>query len=235
MMRAARQGQGVPFGAIDAAAAARKATEAVRGTGKLKGRFAHPANQCCMRCKGKSCTPSDRFLLCGNDDGTLGCGRGMHQLCCKPPLQQVPEGIWFCEQCVATAAAVTSSAAQAPATATDTTDTADTGGKQAGASGSQVNAAVTAAAAPVGTQADGGQTDRPPSYAAAAQPPECRFAGCKEAGGVANCNACKRPYHPACIGWTKPGPMTATDRKRLVCLQPGCDSHKPPAKEAGGQ
>lgn len=50
----------------------------------------------------KVCGSSDRgdvMLICGNEDGSVGCGIGIHIDCCDPPFQEVPEVDWFCSQC----------------------------------------------------------------------------------------------------------------------------------------
>ncbi|KAL5996342.1 hypothetical protein ACLOJK_026419 [Asimina triloba] len=48
------------------------------------------------------CGSRDRgevMLICGNADGTLGCGVGTHIDCCNPTLEAVPEEDWFCSKC----------------------------------------------------------------------------------------------------------------------------------------
>ncbi|XP_015891972.3 BRCT domain-containing protein At4g02110 [Ziziphus jujuba] len=50
----------------------------------------------------KVCGSGDRgdvMLICGNEDGSLGCGTATHIDCCDPPFQEVPEDDWFCSQC----------------------------------------------------------------------------------------------------------------------------------------
>ncbi|KAF6134621.1 hypothetical protein GIB67_022908 [Kingdonia uniflora] len=39
------------------------------------------------------------LLICGSEDGSLGCGIGTHIDCCDPPLEAVPEEDWFCAKC----------------------------------------------------------------------------------------------------------------------------------------
>ncbi|BFG43485.1 hypothetical protein CerSpe_297590 [Prunus speciosa] len=39
------------------------------------------------------------MLICGNESGSVGCGVGTHIDCCNPPLEDVPEGDWFCPKC----------------------------------------------------------------------------------------------------------------------------------------
>lgn len=39
------------------------------------------------------------MLICGNEDGSLGCGVGTHIDCCDPPFEEVPEDDWFCPKC----------------------------------------------------------------------------------------------------------------------------------------
>uniref|UniRef100_A0A0D9VT49 BRCT domain-containing protein n=1 Tax=Leersia perrieri TaxID=77586 RepID=A0A0D9VT49_9ORYZ len=49
-----------------------------------------------------ACGSTDRgevMLICGNEDGSTGCGVGMHIDCCDPPLEAVPEDDWFCTEC----------------------------------------------------------------------------------------------------------------------------------------
>lgn len=41
----------------------------------------------------------DAMLICGNEDGSLGCGVGTHIDCCDPPFEEVPEEDWFCPKC----------------------------------------------------------------------------------------------------------------------------------------
>ncbi|KAK3147479.1 hypothetical protein QOZ80_3BG0282840 [Eleusine coracana subsp. coracana] len=41
----------------------------------------------------------DVMLICGDEDGTDGCGIGMHIYCCDPPLDAVPEDDWLCPKC----------------------------------------------------------------------------------------------------------------------------------------
>ncbi|XP_011659390.1 BRCT domain-containing protein At4g02110 isoform X2 [Cucumis sativus] len=51
----------------------------------------------------QECGSRDRgevMLICGNEDGSSGCGIGMHTDCCNPPLLDIPEGDWFCSDCI---------------------------------------------------------------------------------------------------------------------------------------
>ncbi|XP_022150128.1 BRCT domain-containing protein At4g02110 isoform X2 [Momordica charantia] len=51
----------------------------------------------------QECGSRDRgevMLICGNEDGSNGCGIGMHIDCCNPPLLDIPEGDWFCSDCI---------------------------------------------------------------------------------------------------------------------------------------
>ncbi|KAJ8623336.1 hypothetical protein MRB53_031865 [Persea americana] len=41
----------------------------------------------------------DVMLICGDEGGSLGCGKGTHIDCCDPPLEAVPEEDWFCSKC----------------------------------------------------------------------------------------------------------------------------------------
>ncbi|CAO2818743.1 unnamed protein product [Amaranthus hypochondriacus] len=48
------------------------------------------------------CGSTDRgevMLICGNENGSVGCGIGTHIDCCDPPLEKIPEEDWFCPQC----------------------------------------------------------------------------------------------------------------------------------------
>ncbi|KAL5210251.1 hypothetical protein ABZP36_005874 [Zizania latifolia] len=48
------------------------------------------------------CGRTDRgevMLICGDEDGSTGCGVGMHIDCCDPPLEAVPEDDWLCPKC----------------------------------------------------------------------------------------------------------------------------------------
>lgn len=45
-----------------------------------------------------------RCRLCGSGDNgeellICGCGIGAHMGCCDPPLEEIPEGDWFCGEC----------------------------------------------------------------------------------------------------------------------------------------
>ncbi|KAK9922504.1 hypothetical protein M0R45_030966 [Rubus argutus] len=46
-----------------------------------------------------SCDRGEVMLICGNESGSVGCGIGTHIDCCSPPLEDVPEGDWFCPKC----------------------------------------------------------------------------------------------------------------------------------------
>jgi len=46
----------------------------------------------CQLCKGGD--NEDKLLLCD------ACDRGYHTYCFKPPLEQIPEGDWFCWECI---------------------------------------------------------------------------------------------------------------------------------------
>ncbi|XBI44934.1 hypothetical protein VPH35_109529 [Triticum aestivum] len=51
-----------------------------------------------------ACGSTDRaevMLICGSEDGTVGCGVGMHIDCCDPPLDRVPDDDWLCPKCEA--------------------------------------------------------------------------------------------------------------------------------------
>ncbi|GMI98875.1 hypothetical protein HRI_003556800 [Hibiscus trionum] len=48
------------------------------------------------------CGSGDRgevMLICGDENGSLGCGVGTHIDCCDPPLDVIPEDDWFCPTC----------------------------------------------------------------------------------------------------------------------------------------
>ncbi|KAK1614536.1 hypothetical protein QYE76_020053 [Lolium multiflorum] len=48
------------------------------------------------------CGSTDRgevMLICGSEDGSVGCGAGMHIDCCDPPLECVPDDDWLCPKC----------------------------------------------------------------------------------------------------------------------------------------
>ncbi|XP_062030119.1 BRCT domain-containing protein At4g02110 [Rosa rugosa] len=51
----------------------------------------------CVGCG--SCDRGEVMLICGNESGSVGCGIGTHIDCCSPPLEDVPEGDWFCPKC----------------------------------------------------------------------------------------------------------------------------------------
>ncbi|XP_006649951.1 uncharacterized protein LOC102719748 [Oryza brachyantha] len=48
------------------------------------------------------CGSTDRgevMLICGTEDGSTGCGIGMHIDCCDPPMEAVPDDDWLCPKC----------------------------------------------------------------------------------------------------------------------------------------
>ncbi|KAK8654381.1 hypothetical protein V6N13_128350 [Hibiscus sabdariffa] len=48
------------------------------------------------------CGSGDRgevMLICGDENGSVGCGVGIHIDCCDPPLEAIPEEDWFCPKC----------------------------------------------------------------------------------------------------------------------------------------
>ncbi|KAK8497559.1 hypothetical protein V6N13_002962 [Hibiscus sabdariffa] len=48
------------------------------------------------------CGSGDRgevMLICGDENGSVGCGVGIHIDCCDPPLEVIPEEDWFCPKC----------------------------------------------------------------------------------------------------------------------------------------
>uniref|UniRef100_A0A7N0SZE8 PHD-type domain-containing protein n=1 Tax=Kalanchoe fedtschenkoi TaxID=63787 RepID=A0A7N0SZE8_KALFE len=52
--------------------------------------------KCCV------CGSGDRghqMLICGDENGSVGCGIGTHVECCDPPLQEIPDDDWFCPKC----------------------------------------------------------------------------------------------------------------------------------------
>ncbi|XP_030487621.2 BRCT domain-containing protein At4g02110 [Cannabis sativa] len=42
----------------------------------------------------------DVMLICGNEDGSKGCGVGCHIDCCDPPFEDIPQDDWFCLECI---------------------------------------------------------------------------------------------------------------------------------------
>ncbi|XP_065860365.1 BRCT domain-containing protein At4g02110 [Euphorbia lathyris] len=46
------------------------------------------------------CDRGDVMLICGDESGSAGCGKGMHIDCCDPPLQGIPVDDWFCPKCI---------------------------------------------------------------------------------------------------------------------------------------
>ncbi|XP_027113652.2 BRCT domain-containing protein At4g02110 isoform X1 [Coffea arabica] len=48
------------------------------------------------------CGSRDRgevMLICGDENGSSGCGIGTHIDCCDPPLEEIPQEDWFCPNC----------------------------------------------------------------------------------------------------------------------------------------
>ncbi|KAL0371519.1 UNVERIFIED_CONTAM: BRCT domain-containing protein [Sesamum angustifolium] len=41
----------------------------------------------------------DEMIICGAEDGSHGCGAGVHIDCLNPPLEDVPSEDWFCPEC----------------------------------------------------------------------------------------------------------------------------------------
>ncbi|KAK1292413.1 hypothetical protein QJS10_CPB17g01137 [Acorus calamus] len=39
------------------------------------------------------------MLICGDQEGAVGCGVATHIDCCDPPLKAVPDEDWFCSSC----------------------------------------------------------------------------------------------------------------------------------------
>ena len=75
------------------------------------------------RAKAEGRTPTKYETYCrqcrGTDDGNLmllcdRCDDCFHTYCCRPPLDAVPEGDWFCQRCVPLAAAPEQAKASAP-------------------------------------------------------------------------------------------------------------------------
>eukprot|EP00960_Hanusia_phi_P020103 593996-Hanusia_phi.AAC.1 len=58
----------------------------------------------CEICKGFDCSEDNDIVLCGGKD--TGCGKGWHIRCLK--LKDLPEGDWFCPECIAANAAKSS-------------------------------------------------------------------------------------------------------------------------------
>ncbi|CAM0947202.1 unnamed protein product [Alopecurus aequalis] len=49
-----------------------------------------------------ACGSTDRgevMLICGSEDGAVGCGAGTHIDCCDPPLDHIPDEDWLCPKC----------------------------------------------------------------------------------------------------------------------------------------
>ena len=53
--------------------------------------------EACQICKGTTAWRS--MLLCGDEEGNKGCGRGFHIWCLVPKLTAIPEEDWFCPAC----------------------------------------------------------------------------------------------------------------------------------------
>ncbi|KAL6901948.1 hypothetical protein ACP4OV_004824 [Aristida adscensionis] len=64
-----------------------------------------PENLTCSVCGRKD--REEVMLICGDEDGKIGCGIGMHIDCCDPPLEAVPEDDWLCPKCEAPKASKT--------------------------------------------------------------------------------------------------------------------------------
>jgi len=56
-----------------------------------------PEDLSCSACFRKD--RGDVMLICGDEDGEIGCGIGMHIDCCDPPLEAVPDDDWLCPKC----------------------------------------------------------------------------------------------------------------------------------------
>jgi len=55
-------------------------------------------DEACEVCKNTD--DEQNMLLCGNESGTLGCGKGYHIYCFEPKMEAIPEGDWFCGKCI---------------------------------------------------------------------------------------------------------------------------------------
>jgi hypothetical protein len=53
----------------------------------------------CARCASGRSDAGNELLLCDRP----GCGGGWHLRCLQPPLDGVPEGVWYCPACAADA------------------------------------------------------------------------------------------------------------------------------------
>ena len=114
-------------------AAAKKAAVAVAGVEAHQQSQEQPQEQqthqaqvqeICESCGGTDSCEGDEFLLCDGQE----CNGGCHLECLNPPLDDVPEGDWFCQRCAAAAgeeraavsgaAALTITLATAPSAAT---------------------------------------------------------------------------------------------------------------------
>ncbi|CAN6313071.1 unnamed protein product [Urochloa humidicola] len=56
-----------------------------------------PEDLSCSACGSKD--RGEVMLICGDEDGKIGCGIGMHIDCCNPPLDAVPDEDWLCPSC----------------------------------------------------------------------------------------------------------------------------------------
>lgn len=54
----------------------------------------------CQVCS--SCDRGEVMLICGDENGSKGCGIGTHIACSDPPLQQIPKEDWYCSKCSST-------------------------------------------------------------------------------------------------------------------------------------
>ncbi|KAJ0979877.1 hypothetical protein J5N97_015351 [Dioscorea zingiberensis] len=52
---------------------------------------------CCAVCGLRD--RAEVMLICGDENGTVGCGIGTHIDCCDPQLDAIPEEDWFCPNC----------------------------------------------------------------------------------------------------------------------------------------
>ncbi|KAL6649792.1 hypothetical protein ACP70R_014016 [Stipagrostis hirtigluma subsp. patula] len=57
----------------------------------------NPENLTCSVCGRKD--REEVMLICGDEEGTVGCGIGMHIDCCDPPMEAVPDDDWLCPKC----------------------------------------------------------------------------------------------------------------------------------------
>lgn len=66
------------------------------------------SDTCCQVCG--SYDRGEVMLICGDENGSVGCGTGTHIDCCDPPLKAVPEEDWLCPMCIQSAKKTTKSA-----------------------------------------------------------------------------------------------------------------------------